>query len=105
MTVVKIEANVEWKYFRAAGGNWIAVCEPMALTVQSETYATLMEDIALTLNALMKNLLEARELEAFLHSRGWRPFQGAIPAQPDDIYFDVPFATKAADRDSQVALH
>jgi predicted RNase H-like HicB family nuclease len=106
MTIVKIEANVEWKFFRATGGNWVAVCDPLGLTVQSDTHANLMEDIALTLNAVLKDLLEERQLEQFLRDRGWRPVQGSLPTAPDDVYFDVPFAaTRLMERDCQIAVH
>ena len=106
MQIIKIEANVAWKFFRATGGNWVAVCDPLGLTVQSDTYANLMEDIALTLNALLKDLLEERELDKFLLDRGWRSVQGIIPTAPDDVYFDVPFAaTRAVDSDSQAPVY
>ncbi len=61
MTVVHIEAKVPWQTRRAQGGNWIAVCDPLRLTVQAETYAELMEDIGLTLNALLKDLLREND--------------------------------------------
>lgn len=90
MTVVQIEANVPWKTVRAQGGNWVAICDPLGLTVQAETYADLMEDIGLTLDALLKDLLRSNELERFLHDHGWRPL-GRIPTRPEGIRFDVPF--------------
>lgn len=105
MTIVKIEANVQWKFFRAKGGNWVAICDPLALTVQSETWAALMEDIAETLNAMMKDLMETSELNRFLQDRGWRPVD-RIPSKPDDVWFDIPISIiQAANRDSQVSLY
>ncbi len=104
MAVVKIEGNVEWRSFRAQGGNWVAICDPLGLTIQSETWATLMEDIAQTLNAMLKDLLETRELEQFLRHRGWRPM-GPVPSRPADVWFDIPFITRTADRDPQAAVH
>ena len=106
MTIVKIEgkATVEWKCSRARGGNWIAVCDPFGLTIQSGTWAALMEDIAQTLNAMFRDLLRSGELERFLRDRGWRPV-GQMPSRPADIWFDFPFSTtRTADRDPQVAL-
>ena len=103
MTVVKIEGEREWKGFRAKGGNWVATCEPLGLTIQSETWATLMEDIAHTLNAMFRDLLKSGELERFLHDRGWRSV-GRIPPRPADVWFDVPFVTRTVDRDPEVAL-
>lgn len=103
MVVVKIEGKTDWKCFRAKGGNWVAVCDPLALTIQSQTWATLMDDIAHTLNAMFLDLMKSHELEKFLSSRGWRPV-GRIPAKPADLWFDVPFVPRPSPRDPQVAL-
>ena len=90
VTIVHIEANVPWKTLRAKGGNWVATCDPLKLTVQAATFAELMEDIGLTLNALLKDLLNSNELERFLSEQGWRPL-GKIPSRPAGVRFDVPF--------------
>lgn len=104
MTVVRIEGNTEWKCIRAKGGNWVAVCDPLGLTIQSETWAALMEDIAHALNAMFTDLLESKQLVRFFHERGWRSVD-QIPSKADDIWFDVPIiARPTTDRDPQVAL-
>lgn len=103
MTVVKIKGNTEWKCLRAKGGDWVAICDPLGLTIQSETWATLMDDIAHTLNAMFSDLLKSGELASFLRDRGWRPV-GRIPTKPGDIWFDFPFVPRPADPDTQVAL-
>ena len=66
------------------------MCEPLQLTVQSETWADLMEDIGHTLDALFKDLLRSNELNRFLRDRGWAPL-GPVPSGPEDVRFDVPF--------------
>ena len=104
MTVVKVEANAEWKCVRAKGGNWVAVCDPLGLTIQSETWATLMEDIAQALNAMFIDLLESNELERFLRDHGWRSI-GLMPEKAADVWFDVPFVSRPIARDKQVAVH
>lgn len=76
MMVVKIQGKVEFRCSRGQGGHWVAVCDPLAHTFQSETWATLMDDIAQTLNATLKDLLESRELGRFLRDRGWQPIGG-----------------------------
>jgi predicted RNase H-like HicB family nuclease len=74
-------------------GNWVAVCDPLELTVQSETWAELMEDIGDTLEMLFQDLLSSNELERFLQDHGWEAV-GHIPAQLDEpVRFDVPFST------------
>lgn len=66
-----IEAKVTWAVRRARGSNWIAVCDPLGLTLQSETYATLVEDIAETLDGIMNDLLATHDLDRFLRDQGW----------------------------------
>ena len=57
MAVVHIEAEIPWRIRRADGDHWVGICDPLSLTVESETWAELMEDIALTLDAVLKDLL------------------------------------------------
>lgn len=103
MEIVRIQSKVQWKTTRAKGGNWVAICDPLALTIQSSTWANLMDDIAQTLNAMLIDLLRSNELKQFLRDRGWRPV-GHLPTKPAaKLWFDVPFTT--SDRDFQVALH
>jgi predicted RNase H-like HicB family nuclease len=91
INVVHIQTNLPWGVFKAQGGNWIAVCEPLGLSVQSETWSELMEDIGETLNAMLQDLLSSNELEKFLRDHGWEA-AGPIPRHPDGpVRFDVPF--------------
>jgi hypothetical protein len=105
MTVVKIEGkNIQWKVFRARGGNWVGVCDPLGLTLQSDTWANLMEDIAHTLNAMLADLVPSGEMQSFLRDRGWR-LAAPMPEKAADLWFDVPFdITKTADRDPEAVL-
>lgn len=101
--IVQVQANIEWRCFRARGGNWVAICDPLALTVQSETYAALMEDIAETINAMLHDLVASGDLDRFLRERGWGP-TGPIPQRTENVWFDVPFVTRTADRDLETVL-
>lgn len=103
MTIVKIQGNVEWRGVRSRGGQWVAVCQPLGLTIQSDTWAHLMEDIAETMNAMFIDLLKSGDLERFLRDRGWGT-TGPIPVRKRDLWFDVPFSAEAADRDPALAL-
>jgi predicted RNase H-like HicB family nuclease len=91
---VGVQANLQWAVYHGNGGNWVAVCEPLKLTVQSETWAELMVDIAETLDGVLKELLVSNELDQFLREQGWQ-IAGAIPvyarARPEDVRFDIPF--------------
>lgn len=103
VTVVKVDGTLQWRCFRASGGNWVAVCDPLRLTVQAETWANLMEDIGHTVNAMFVDLLRSNELEEFLRDHNWR-LVGQMPTQPSRVRFDMPFLPKLADRDKQVTL-
>ena len=88
---IDIRASLPWMCVSTKDGNWVGVCDPLRLTVQSATWVELMEDIAHTLDAMLQDLLSSNELEKFLHDHGWTSV-GPIPAHPDsDIRFDVPF--------------
>ncbi len=105
MTIVQVQAKLQWRAFRGRSGNWVAICDPLALTVQSNTWAHLMEDIAETLNAMFTDLLKSGELEQFLRDRGWGT-TGPIPLKKrEDLWFDVPFSAEATDRDPALTLH
>ena len=71
MAVMRIDAQIPWQIDRAEGERWVGICDPLDLTVESETWAELMEDIALTLDAMLRDLLANDELDRFLLDRGW----------------------------------
>ncbi len=88
---VDIRANLSWACVETKEGYWIGVCEPLKLTVEAETWAELMEDIGLTLDSMLQNLLISNELDKFLLDHGWEAV-GQIPSPLDGpIRFDVPF--------------
>jgi hypothetical protein len=91
-TVIRINAQVPLEC-KPSGSHWIAKCDPLKLTLQAETYGELMEDFALTLDAMMRDLFESGELDRFMRQHGWTFVgTGLLPAQPlKDVRFDVPF--------------
>jgi hypothetical protein len=88
-TVVRIDGQVQCNILQAKGGNWVAVCDALKLTVQSDTWANLMEDIAFTLDAILKDLLSSNEFDQFMRERGWKLI-GRIPRRQADMRFDLP---------------
>lgn len=104
--IVKIEGNIPWRCAQVEGGNWVAVCDPLKLTIQGATWADLMEDIGETLNAVFKDLLRTHELVDFLAARGWKPVapMPAASADDDSIAFDIPFLPRLANRDREIGL-
>jgi hypothetical protein len=88
--IIRVQGNVPWKCFLSKEGVWIAICDPLKLTLQAETFGDLMEDIAMSLNAIFKDLLISNELDKFLQEHGWG-LAGQMPNSMDDVRFDMPF--------------
>ena len=105
MAVMHIDAEIPWRIDRADGERWVGICDPLGLTVESETWAELMEDIALTLDAMLNDLLSSNELDQFLRERGWTA-HGTMRDSAEAVRFDVPFipALVRSD-DSTTAVH
>jgi len=90
---VQVQANVQWKCVRTRDGlHWVGSCDPLGLTVQSETYGELLDTIASTLDAILRDLLASNELDQFLRDKGWQVLsRDLIQGRPADVRFDVPF--------------
>lgn len=104
VAVVSIEAKIAWRCSRARGGNWIAICDPLGLTVQSARYSELAEDVGDTLDLMFRELLRSNELDGFLRARGWKRGVGRLP-RPANVRFDVPFELLMARHGSAASLH
>lgn len=91
MQLIHIDAAIPWDCRKASGGDWIADCEPLGLTVQSSRYSELAEDIGDALDLLFRELLRSDELDAFLASHGWTRVMAPLPRDFADAFFDVPF--------------
>jgi predicted RNase H-like HicB family nuclease len=87
---VRVKGQVPWGILQAKGGNWVAICEPLKITLQAETWANLMEDIAFALDAMFKELLSSNELNRFMKDHGWKLID-QIPRYRADLRFDLPF--------------
>ncbi len=108
--IAGMQVNLQWTAMQGKGGNWIAVCEPLKLTVQSETFGELSEVITDTLDGVLKDLLASNELDRFLSEHGWK-LAGATPIyalRPEYVRFDVPFElvmARAGADDPQRSVH
>lgn len=99
MTLIKINAQIPWKYRETRSGNWIAECDPLGLVIQSARFSELTEDISDALALLFHDLLESDELDGFLNDHGWTREREALPAKSSDAQFEVPFELLMAARD------
>ncbi len=103
---VEVKANLLWKVLRAKTGQWIGICDPLRLTLQSDTYAELMEDIGLALDGMLRDLLETNDLERFFREHGWKTLSGTIPTRQEEVRFDVPFFLLPGNADGvQTSVH
>lgn len=100
--VVTVNAQVQWKYSQdPRSGRWIAVCDPLALTIEADTHTELRENIADAMNVLIRSMLKSGDLEEFLRDRGWADaYQTIAKAVRGDrnVFFDVPIELIAARR-------
>jgi|ERR1019366_2082370 hypothetical protein len=91
MNLVAIQANVQWKAFRDnATKAWVAVCEPLKITVEADSWSALHETISDSLDLLFRDLIKSGELDGFLKEMGWRLLT-PLPAKPQNARFDVPY--------------
>jgi len=88
--VVHIDAQVTWNILRTSSGKYVAVCDPLRLTLQADSLDDLAEDIAIALDAFLKDLIEADEIDKFLREHGWMSAV-PIPRRVEDVRFEVPF--------------
>lgn len=106
MQLIRLEGSVPWRCFRnRKTGQWIAICDPLKITAEGETWQELNQTIAEMLNAMLSDLLRTGDLKKFLTAHGWKPDK-PIPAKPKNVHFDIPWEiVKQAAYDSKAAVH
>lgn len=86
---VTVNANVSWTVTQdAETRRFVAVCDPLQITIEGDTYRELLENVSDSLHLLLITSLKEGNLEAFLRERGWS-IQGERHAD-EDVFFDVP---------------
>lgn len=69
---IGIRAEIPWVAARDPYSlRWVAVCEPLSLTVEVESESELVPVIRESMELLFTDLLESGELDQFLADRGW----------------------------------
>jgi predicted RNase H-like HicB family nuclease len=94
--IVRFELNsrLEWRVFRSRNENWVAVCDPLSLTLEGETWQDLTANIGEGLQLLFQDLLETGELADFLKRHEWTPTVPLKRLDPARTRFDVPWTTR-----------
>lgn len=106
---VQINANIQWLFTKdEPSGQWIAVCNPLKLTMEGDTYGELMENLNQSIQLLFESLVSSGEFDQFLRDRGWSAQHQVTIAdiQSQNVRFDVPFELIARNgRDSSRATY
>ena len=100
MTVVQINANLPWKCGRTRDGAYLGICDPLKITLVADSIPELQEEIGITLDALLRDVMHDGELDRFLREQGWTAV-GAIPN--GQVRFNVPFYIEPLEKNGQQA--
>lgn len=90
--VVHINAQVQWLFTQdAETGYWVAVCDPLGLTVEGHTHGEMRQHIDEAINLVLSNMVKSGEIERFLRERGWHAKNLPNAEQMNErLSFDVP---------------
>ena len=62
--VIALDAKVSWRYCQdPQSGQWVAVCDPLKITVRSESLQKLWADVQEAINLLFTDMLVEGDLE------------------------------------------
>src|SRR5579864_9518525 len=103
---VQVEGPLKWRYNKSEEGPFVAVCDALNITLESDSWSELLEDMALAIDAILKDMLATSELDRFLREHGWT-LAGPLPNRLAELQFEVPFELTAqrAKHDPQVRIH
>jgi hypothetical protein len=103
--MVHIKATLVWKWSRTKSGNYIALCDLIAQTVQAPTFSELLETIKEAICSTFRELFSSGDLATFMREHGWTSSDMPARNVKGDIRFDVPFDLKGVpNRDLEEAI-
>ena len=109
MTLIRINTQVPWQIARdPKSDRWVAVCQPLAITAEAETWDKLASLLAEEVNELLLDLLKEGELPTFFKERGWQSLTPLPLKVHEGLRFDVPMEMRLgpiADLAKQSAAH
>lgn len=91
MSLVHVEANISFRAYRNQDGVWVAVSDPLGLTVEADSWGELFHGINETMNLMLRDLLSRGKLPSFLRARGWTLLQPRSVKPTSRVRFEVPF--------------
>jgi hypothetical protein len=85
------QATVQWHTTKSTQSKrFVALCEPMNLSIEANSLDELYSIIPETIHLLMRDLLEDNEIQPFLKEIGWQ-FPGELPKPSEDVRIQVPW--------------
>lgn len=93
---IQINANLEWQLARTQRGHFLAICEPLGLTLEADSQEEALSLINEGLHYFFLDHLTDGTLPRFLASKGWS-LNTPLPMHPepgDAVTFDVPFSLR-----------
>lgn len=105
--IVQVQGQVRWEFHQdPASRRWIAICQPLNLTIEADSHTELRENIEDSLRLFLKSVFADGELEKFMRDHGWTA-QVPPHVAANDIRFDVPIEliAKAAANGPSRQLH
>jgi predicted RNase H-like HicB family nuclease len=95
---IRLEGRVHWDFaVSKSSQGYVAICDPLHLTAEGETFDELLRDIQGVTNDLFAHLYKEGALEKFLRGLGWTEHRIFIPdgLSIEDVVLDVPFSLDA----------
>lgn len=93
---IQIHANLEWQLERTRRGRFLAVCQPLALTLEADSQEEALSLINEGLHYFFLDHLAEGTLARFLMNKGWQASALPVAYTPGDVVtFEVPFSLRS----------
>jgi predicted RNase H-like HicB family nuclease len=89
-TPIRVEADVAFRVFQGPSGAYVAVCEPLGITLGGDTWSEMLDTIQDGVKLLLEDLVESGDLDRFLRTRGWH-LRGELPRDARRFEIDLPY--------------
>lgn len=91
MHVVQVQAQILWEFYQdPVSSRWIAVCKPLAITLEADTHTELRENIEDALALFMRSIFKDGQFDKFMRQHGWKAQNLPQNVATNDVKFDVP---------------
>jgi hypothetical protein len=89
---ITVTSRVPWRaHYSPSSHRWIGICDPMNLTMEADSLDELHSVINEAIQLMFRDLLEDKELDAYLTGMGWTAGPLPLNQPPEVIEFDLPW--------------